>query len=240
MRTASCRTILKQEVTFGPNWDTWELLTEQIELDLPNDHDSNLLKEILARLPELIWCDANPLDLPDYLIARYDWARFSEVVMHRRRFFFENYGRQPHDEYLTPGEVLQKILDYAQKYELFQPLPCFTKLFRARCQGQGTKFTTAQELGPPPKEHAIRSNRMSPAGMPMFYACDCPETALRETADKSGRFAVGKFRTRRHAIILDLTKVPPVPSLFREIPDSLPFRPQRSAWIPQPRGERNI
>ena len=60
----------------------------------------------------------------------------------------------------------------------------------------------------------------------MFYACDIPETALRETAYEEGRFAVGLFVTRRPALILDLTKVPPTPSLFQTYSDNLEFRPR--------------
>ena len=67
---------------------------------------------------------------------------------------------------------------------------------------------------------------MSPAGIPMFYACDNPETALRETASCAGRFVLGYFETRRKSIILDLTNIPPVPSLFAVIPDSLEFIPR--------------
>lgn len=48
----------------------------------------------------------------------------------------------------------------------------------------------------------------------MFYASDDAETALRETARKSGTFALGRFETKRSAKILDLTQLPPVPSLF--------------------------
>ena len=207
-------------------WDTWTLLTEELEIDLPNDHDQELLKEIIGRLPEYVWCQRDPFDVTDQEKARYDWAWFSEVVMHRRRFFFENYGDLD-DENLSPGDLLEKIFDSTESYELFEILPSETQLFRARFQRQGEKYnTSAQDLGPPPKELATKSNRMSPPGIPMFYACDIPETALRETAYEEGTFAVGMFVTCQPALILDLTKVPPTPSLFQTYSDNLDFRPR--------------
>ena len=206
-------------------WDNWDLLTDELQMDFPNDHDTELLQDIISRLPEYVWCQRDPFDVTDQEKARYDWAWFSEVVMHRRRFFFETYG-DPDDENLSPGDLLEKIFDSAESYELFEILPSETQLFRARFQKQGEKHTSAQDLGPPPKELATKSNRMSPPGIPMFYACDIPETALRETAYEGGAFAVGIFVTCRPALILDLTKVPPTPSLFQTFSDNLEFRPR--------------
>ena len=206
-------------------WDNWDLLTDELQIDFPNDHDTELLKDIISRLPENVWCDRNPFDVTDQEKARYDWAWFTEVVMHRRRFFFENYG-DPDYENLSPGDLLEKIFESTESYELFEILPSETQLFRARFQSQGEKHTSAQDLGPPPKELSTKSNRMSPPGIPMFYACDIPETALRETAYEGGAFAVGRFVTCRPALILDLTKVPPTPSLFQTYSDNLDFRPR--------------
>ena len=206
-------------------WDTWDLLTEELEIDFPNDHDQELFKDVIVRLPEYIWCQRDPFNITDQEKARYDWAWFSEVVMHRRRFFFENYG-DPDDDNMSPGDLLEKIFKSTESYELFEVLPSETQLFRARFQRQGEKHNSAQDLGPPPKELATKSNRMSPPGIPMFYTCDIPETALRETAFDEGRFAVGIFVTCRPALILDLTKVPPTPSLFQTHSDNLEFRPR--------------
>jgi hypothetical protein len=59
---------------------------------------------------------------------------------------------------------------------------------------------------------------MSPAGIPMFYGAADECTAIAETyIAKAGRKAVatvGKFETARDFIILDLTKLPPVPSAY--------------------------
>ena len=210
----------------GAHWDTEDLLVDEIGLDLPKDNDEKLLTELLGCLGDITWCERNGYGLDDQNRARFSWARFCEVVMHRRRFFFSDYEKEPYEETYSPGEVLDKLFQDAERYDLFQVLPPDSKLFRVRLQKAGNELTTAQDLGPPPKGLAKQSNRMSPPGIPMFYACDDPETALRETANEEGAFAISCFETRRPATILDLTDIPPVPSLFQAIPDSLEFRPR--------------
>jgi hypothetical protein len=73
-----------------------------------------------------------------------------------------------------------------------------------------------RRMGPPPHELARRPNRMSPAGIPMFYGAERAETALRETAQEPGHFALGSFEVRKKLQLLDLRHPPPVPSLFDE------------------------
>src|SRR5581483_4164351 len=85
-----------------------------------------------------------------------------------------------------------------------------------------------QDLGPPPQELALQSNRMSPLGIAMLYASDNAETALRETVSDSGTYVVGEFRTRRDAIILDLTQLLPVPSIFELATDQAAYTARRS------------
>ena len=67
---------------------------------------------------------------------------------------------------------------------------------------------------------------MSPPGIVMMYVADDKQTALAETADKPGVFALGEFVTKRDALLLDLTNLPRVPSLFEDILDTLEYDPR--------------
>src|SRR5690606_23688712 len=67
---------------------------------------------------------------------------------------------------------------------------------------------------------------MSPPGIVMLYASDESETALHEVAKESGWYSVGRFVMRRVTIMLDLTAVPEVPSIFEEIPETIEFNPR--------------
>jgi len=93
------------------------------------------------------------------------------------------------------------------------------KIFRARVHDIGKSLSTAKDFGTVPLEDAKYSNRMSPAGIPMFYGAFDPETAFKEitdnTKDTSGKIAyIATFRTLRNMRVLDLTNLPEIPSIF--------------------------
>lgn len=212
----------------GEYWDTWDLL-DKIGLDLPQNGSERLWSALVQRLDDNAWCERDPYGRSDTQIAQYSWRRFCRVIKHERRFFFSAHGADEEngDETLLPGEVLERIFEYAEQVGLVRSLEVGTNLYRARHQHPSQDLRTAKELGPPPVEKAARSNRMSPAGIVMFYGSDSPETALRETAANPGTFVVGQFVTHRRAMMLDLAELPEIPSLFEEIPDSLEYNPRR-------------
>jgi hypothetical protein len=67
---------------------------------------------------------------------------------------------------------------------------------------------------------------MSPPGIPMFYGANDPVTALHETWQGAGRYVTGCFELTRSILILDLTDVPPVPSLFEPVSDTAERNPR--------------
>ena len=186
-----------------------------------------IIDRLLAELPQQLWCQRDPFGPNDFQVAQFSWGLFCDIVTHQRRYFFSSYSRVSDREIYSPATVLSKILDYAREYNLFVSMPPETQLFRARFQGCDEQLQSVQDLGPPPYDKATQANRMSPPGIPMFYAGEDGETAIRETANGPGNFAVGVFQNMRSAVLLDLTKVPPVPSLFKEIPETLEYRPRQ-------------
>ena len=199
-----------------------------LELEFPQNNGDELLPHLYRDNYELEWCEANPYGLNDDETARFSWERFRDVTMYERRFFFQNVGSNPYEPDLySPGEVLRTIFEYAQQYNLFARIPPGTVIYRARYEGQEPSLKRPEELGPPPRELANQSNRMSPAGIPMFYGSDNVETTIKETSSGPGYYAVGRFETLRHATLLDLTRIPPIPSLFARVPESAEIRPRR-------------
>ena len=210
------------------SWDAYELALDELELEFPQENERELLPYLFGDYFDLDWCEANGYGLNDLEWARYSWDHFCKVVMQERRFFFLSSDRDPDDpEVSTPGEVLRAIFDYAQRMDLFIEIPSGTRLIRVRLEGCKPHLETAEELGPPPAEKAKQSNRMSPAGVPMFYGCEDEETALRETKSDRGYYAVGEFETLHPATLLDLTAIPPVPSLFDSVPEGTEIQPRR-------------
>ena len=209
------------------SWDAEELALHVIELEFPQDNQDDLLPHLFGDHFDDNWCPRNAYGLNDQQRVRFSWEHFCEVVMHQRRYFFLDDEGKPYDrEVYSPGEVLRTIFDYAQQENLFKELPAGTPLLRARWEGCEPRLNSPEELGPPPVEKANQPNRMSPAGIPMFYACDDEETALKETGSGPSYFAIGRFETLRAATLLDLTAIPQYPSLFRPIPDSAEVRPR--------------
>jgi len=207
----------------GETWSTHELLW-RLGFELPND-DGRLWDELVRHIDPSFWCKRHPYGVNGAELAQYSWERFSEITKHKRRFFFREDSTHDHD-LLGPEEILTRIIRYAGDVGLFRYLPSDMVLYRARqCTG-GESFTTFQELGPPPLARCNKSNRMSPAGIVMFYCSDSAETALRETAKGFGTFSVGRFSARRPVAVLDLTNLPAIPSLFAAIPDTAEVRPR--------------
>ena len=213
----------------GWNWTSDALLTEVIELELPNDDSNVLLDKLVGCLDDITWCELNGLGLTDRKYAQYNWDYFCDVVIHKRRFFFLDYGPDPYEpEVYDPGDVLRDIFAFAKETGLFKVLPAGTRLFRARWETAGKRLETPQELGPPPENIAVQANRMSPPGVVMFYASDDIETALLEAAQKPGRFAVGHWNLLRSAAVLDLTAIPAIPRLFEYDPEGGPYLLRRA------------
>ena len=64
----------------GTVWTTYELLIDQLELELPNDHEDRLLDAIADALGDRAWCDAHPFILADSDRLRMSWAEFCEII----------------------------------------------------------------------------------------------------------------------------------------------------------------
>lgn len=199
----------------GTFWDAEELACDVIGLEFPQGNGDELLPDLFGDYFDQDWCERDPYGLNYQQWAHYSWELFCRVVMHERRFFFLDVDHDPRDsQAYSPRQVLQTIFEYVELIGLFEQLAAGSKFFRARKVDCGPILGTAEDMGPPPFEMATQSNRMSPAGIPMFYGCDDEATALKETATEAGDFMIGRFEALRRATLLDLTCIPPVPSLF--------------------------
>jgi hypothetical protein len=215
----------------GPTYETYEVFQELGGPDLPRDSDGRLFDAIVCGLDTDLWCEVEPYRLSPDEALRFSWEQFCQVIKHERRYFFlqteEGNSRPEEDTDLySPAETLRALFAFAEQAGAFSVLAVGARLYRARHQPPGTSYKTAGELGPPPLDHAIQTNRMSPPGIVMTYAADDCETALAETAEEPGAFAIGQFGNCRDLLILDLTRVPDAPCPFAELPDNLDYDPR--------------
>lgn len=113
----------------------------------------------------------------------WGWDSFKTFTKNHTRYFFPGAG-DSYDE-LTPAEVLATVSDMIRTKladeGLIKTIGRHTDLIRIRVDDQ--PHTTASALGTPEPEHARQSNRMSPAGIPMFYGAFDLDTAHAETFD---------------------------------------------------------
>lgn len=117
-------------------------------------------------------------------------------------------------------QLLDAIGQLLRRLELVITVPRGTIIYRVRVEDKGKELHGPEELGPPAREQATQPNRMSPAGIVMFYGAAKSDTALLETfqptregADKKSVW-VSPFRFVKEVRVLDLTRLPPVPSIF--------------------------
>ena len=206
----------------GEHFDSEELLADWIGLELPKDDDGRLLAVLVNCFGDEPWCQRDPYSLrPDELL-KFSWERFCDFVKHERRYFFlHKQAEKPSHEYLTPSQILGVVSKAAREHELVKMLPAGSLIYRARQQKPRRILSSPYDFGPPAVEQAIRSNRMSPAGIVMFYGSDDKKTAVAEIDDDPHLgIVVGTFRTTRPSAILDLTALPRRLRFFEHQPDS--------------------
>jgi hypothetical protein len=148
----------------------------------------------------------------------YGWDAFKHIVKHEMRYFFASRSTVSGD--MTALQVLQAVSDLGENHPAVWPAPCPAPLFRARMattESEASHWRHAGDLGPPPPEWAA-ANRMSPAGISIFYGATDRATAIAEAgAHAAHRFVVtGEFTPTRELHLIDLTNLPEPPSIFDE------------------------
>lgn len=210
----------------GDTIDTWDLVGE-FDRVLVGD---GLLDAVRDAIDDEIWVAKNwAIPAVDEQLTKA-WDRFCEAVKFETRYVM---WRKPADvDHREPGEIdpsrvldaIGDLVDIFPEYLTTEVEPA-TPLWRARPHGPGDDVGSAAELGTTPVDKS-QANRMSPAGIPMFYGAFDPDTAIAEATEGKGHplVTVGAFHVTATARLLDLTRLKPVPSIFAEDGD------QRGQW----------
>lgn len=196
----------------APVWDTYDLLRDEVCLDLPRDSSSALFLEIVDRLPDHVWCQVDPYNVGPDVALSMSWQRFCQVIKFERRFFFHDSERDTHDSY-SPVSLLAAVARFSQHAGLISTIGAGTRLWRVGHSRMGRQ-STAADYGPPPAQIAMQSNRMNPAGIPMMYLASTSSTALKEAKLLQAR--VGRWQVARPLRLLDLRRLPPIPGIFSD------------------------
>ena len=175
-------------------------LPEEADLNPQNDEFCDDFREAFAGTE---WSKNSPEFPAKALFLHFDeWEKFCECVKHRHRYFFAT---------VENWEMLTRICFGAMRAGMFRPVKVGQMLYRARMG----EFKEESEMGAPPPHKARFANRMSPAGVSMFYCAFDPDTAVREICN-CGRenypATIARFQTVNDLTVLDLTNIPDMPS----------------------------
>lgn len=138
------------------------------------------------------------------------WDRFVDFVSKKRRFTF-----LASPEYISivqedgkKENILSVLRSLIIKEGLVVKLNSDTKLYRARRVDDIRKNYEFKDITSPPDASAF-PNRMSPAGVSMFYASFEKETAKKECVGEENQgLIVGEFETKKDLLVIDFTKIP--------------------------------
>ena len=198
--------------------DSYDVL-EDVGLGVDNDE---LRQDLVEVLPNYEWVRRHPYSLPEEDALRLSWEEFSRLVKHRVRYLLFSPEQQEHDqEGVSPGDMLNEIGDLFAQHGLVSTLEAGTHLFRVRIHKPSeAPANTCAALGPPPIESATFSNRMSPAGISMFYVALDEATARAETYvrhdGKPAVATIATFELIEDLMILNLAELPDIPSVFAD------------------------
>lgn len=196
--------------------DIWDLL-DWFQLDLQDD----LRDAVIRHFEDTTFAPRYFFGASQAERLEYGWNSFVEYVSHHSRYLFLTTGAEAdkHDPYAIPAaDMLRELGGAIRETGLVRPLAAGTTLYRARAHGKHDHPESASELGAPPAQCARISSRMSPHGIPMFYAARERETALKETSSGGRGIAwyltVGTFEAGTGFNVLDLAELPDIPSVF--------------------------
>ena len=146
------------------------------------------------------------------------WGNFKNTVKHKARYVF--YYKRIFSDYtfIEPFEILKKVQNFILELNLFSVLPIETKLYRCRQHRELEDVTEKKDLSSPPDEKTKTNGRMNPAGISMFYCSQNRKLTISEIVNFSDNekpfYSVGYFKNKKEIRLVDLTKLPKLPSMF--------------------------
>jgi hypothetical protein len=201
----------------GNTIDIYELLSE---LDVGDSADG-LFDLVAQSIDQDLWCERDPYSLRPHQTMSYGWEAFCQFIINRSRYLFflatnADYDPHQHDE-MNPVDILDKLGEVVKQLNLIEKLAIDTPIHRVRIVKPEVMLTNAAELGAPPNDFCVLSNRMSPAGISMFYGAFDVQTAIDETFSQQDdkRHAIsGQFYPTRELLVLNLAGFIELPSIF--------------------------
>lgn len=184
--------------------------TQEMMFDLGLFTDDDELNEDIADIFSTdTWVSKDIYEEDQNIRLSNQWDRFVNTVTHQRRFTFlatPEFLKTANDEY--SDDILTRLREIIVEQGLCVDLPAGTTAYRARKVDNPDAEYLFKDITAPPEKCAF-PNRMSPAGVSMFYASFDKDTAMDEcVGDETKTIIVGTFKTNRNLRIIDLSRIP--------------------------------
>ena len=198
-----------------PEYTAWEILHEELQLEIENsdlfEDMANCIDYERTSADEKAMYDEGHYERPAF------WARFCYLVKHQVRYLFQRHNDIMNFRFGEPLAILQEVEKMTRRYSLVTKVPAGSHVFRGRQHSSKEIISTAEQMCAPKAQYCRNPNRMSPAGISMFYCAFDIETTKKETVDKSlkdSKFTSVCFELKKDIEVIDLSKLPKPPSKF--------------------------
>jgi hypothetical protein len=203
----------------GNTFDTWDLVTWEYGHIFV---EPELQEAVRDSIVNTMWTDNDYWYYSPSEALSAGWERFREAVMYESRYVFwlrKDWQDQDYDaDGVHPARIMKALSEYVDEHNLYRTVEVSDVFWRARTHADSEVSWGAKELGTAGREHAKQANRMSPAGIPMFYVAEDEDTAVRESLVRTSdtHVSVAAFQATRRFSVVDLTgsNLPEIPSEF--------------------------
>ena len=197
-------------------YDTGDALEYIFEAALSED----LIAALRSCANDQVWVPERLLYFDERQRMAATWEAFVENVKHHRRFWFSELDKmQQHfdSEQMSVLDFFEEVGALLARPDIATMWPAGSTIWRGRmvAADRDPIAFDGKNLGAPP-DWAAAANRMSPAGISMFYGSDTPDVVVAEIGAHSieNHAVYGAFTTLGDLKIVDLTNLPPVPDYF--------------------------
>ncbi len=197
--------------------DLYDILNYEEGIFAEQLGDTQMLLDALVSDPSAQYVQKDPYGPPRGASDEwYHWKSFCKLVKTERRYTAFLPGEEEKDPWIPHPKDLMESIIASLAFEHFNIIEKGEKIYRARMAKNGNTFSHEDLTSPPPQN--ARNNRMSPAGISLFYGALHPKTCISELRPSVGeRVIVAEFKAIRDLTVIDLSGViPEIPSIFSE------------------------
>lgn len=148
-----------------------------------------------------------------------DWLHFKDIVKHKARFVF--YFNQVFNDYFSsnPISILNNIQSEISNHNLIQVIDENKKIYRCTQHVHRNDVkNNGRRISSNPYQNCKFNNRMSPAGISMFYGSPHKQTCIEETVNltdtKNPFFTTAYFTPKNPLRLVNFMNMPHIPSVF--------------------------